>query len=206
VFVVRNRYPAAVINTHAARRFSPVFGFSWTPARPTSPDRGMPPWRVLLIEDHKPLVRRPLKQGPRREEGFAVDYLPHDGEEGDYKASHRRVRNVIIPRTSFHAAPGGRFCRFAAALAAAAASVRTVSPPHRPRQHRRQGSRASTSAPTTTTSNQGRLSWAKLLARPPRPSSAAATRSRILVLRIHDLEIDKPPPAPSTRGRARKSP
>ena len=39
--------------------------------------------RVLLIEDHKPLVRA-LKQG-LEEEGFAVD-TAGDGPEGDYKA------------------------------------------------------------------------------------------------------------------------
>ena len=39
--------------------------------------------RVLLIEDHKPLVRA-LKQG-LEEEGFAVD-TARDGEEGNLKA------------------------------------------------------------------------------------------------------------------------
>src|SRR5262249_23199469 len=41
------------------------------------------PMRVLLIEDHKPLVRG-LRQG-LEEEGFAVD-VAYDGEEGDFKA------------------------------------------------------------------------------------------------------------------------
>ena len=48
--------------------------------------------RVLLIEDHKPLVRA-LKQG-LEEEGFAVD-VAYDGEEGDYKA-HSAEYDVII--------------------------------------------------------------------------------------------------------------
>jgi len=48
--------------------------------------------RVLLIEDHKPLVRA-LKQG-LAEEGFAVD-VACDGEEGDYKA-HGADYDVII--------------------------------------------------------------------------------------------------------------
>jgi DNA-binding response OmpR family regulator len=48
--------------------------------------------RVLLIEDHKPLVRI-LKQG-LEEEGFAVDTAA-DGEEGDYKA-HTADYDVII--------------------------------------------------------------------------------------------------------------
>ena len=48
--------------------------------------------RVLLIEDHKPLVRA-LKQG-LEEEGFAVD-TALDGEEGNYKA-HSAEYDVII--------------------------------------------------------------------------------------------------------------
>jgi DNA-binding response OmpR family regulator len=48
--------------------------------------------RVLLIEDHKPLVRA-LRQG-LEEEGFAVD-VAQDGEEGDYKA-HTAEYDVII--------------------------------------------------------------------------------------------------------------
>jgi DNA-binding response OmpR family regulator len=47
---------------------------------------------VLLIEDHKPLVRA-LKQG-LEEEGFAVD-VAYDGEEGSYKA-HSADYDLII--------------------------------------------------------------------------------------------------------------
>jgi DNA-binding response OmpR family regulator len=50
------------------------------------------PVRVLLVEDHKPLVRI-LKQG-LEEEGFAVD-AAYDGEEGDFKA-HTADYDVII--------------------------------------------------------------------------------------------------------------
>jgi DNA-binding response OmpR family regulator len=49
--------------------------------------------RVLLIEDHKPLVRA-LKQG-LEEEGFAVD-TAHDGEEGDYKARTAPYDVIIL--------------------------------------------------------------------------------------------------------------
>jgi DNA-binding response OmpR family regulator len=48
--------------------------------------------RVLLIEDHKPLVRS-LRQG-LEEEGFAVD-VAYDGEEGNFKA-HSAEYDVII--------------------------------------------------------------------------------------------------------------
>ena len=49
--------------------------------------------RVLLIEDHKPLVRA-LKQG-LEEEGFAVD-VAQDGEEGDYKARTAEYDVIIL--------------------------------------------------------------------------------------------------------------
>jgi DNA-binding response OmpR family regulator len=49
--------------------------------------------RVLLIEDHKPLVRA-LKQG-LEEEGFAVD-TALDGEEGDYKARSAEYDVIIL--------------------------------------------------------------------------------------------------------------
>ena len=49
--------------------------------------------RVLLIEDHKPLVRI-LKQG-LEEEGFAVD-AAYDGEEGDYKARTADYDVIIL--------------------------------------------------------------------------------------------------------------
>jgi DNA-binding response OmpR family regulator len=49
--------------------------------------------RVLLIEDHKPLVRA-LRQG-LEEEGFAVD-TAYDGEEGDFKARSAEYDAVIL--------------------------------------------------------------------------------------------------------------
>jgi DNA-binding response OmpR family regulator len=49
--------------------------------------------RVLLIEDHRPLVRA-LKQG-LEEEGFAVDTAA-DGEEGDYKARTASYDVIIL--------------------------------------------------------------------------------------------------------------
>src|SRR4051812_10180631 len=59
----------------------------------------VPTMRVLLIEDHKPLVRA-LKQG-LEEEGFAVD-TAYDGEEGDYKARTAEydviILDIMLPR------------------------------------------------------------------------------------------------------------
>jgi len=49
--------------------------------------------RVLLIEDHKPLVRA-LKQG-LEEEGFAVD-TALDGEEGNFKAQTAEYDVIIL--------------------------------------------------------------------------------------------------------------
>src|SRR6266704_3579759 len=49
--------------------------------------------RVLLIEDHRPLVRA-LKQG-LEEEGFAVD-VAYDGEEGGYKAQTADYDVIIL--------------------------------------------------------------------------------------------------------------
>ena len=49
--------------------------------------------RVLLIEDHKPLVKA-LKQG-LEEEGFAVD-TAYDGEEGNYKATTANYDVIIL--------------------------------------------------------------------------------------------------------------
>jgi DNA-binding response OmpR family regulator len=49
--------------------------------------------RVLLIEDHKPLVRA-LKQG-LEEEGFAVDSA-EDGQEGDLKARTAEYDVIIL--------------------------------------------------------------------------------------------------------------
>jgi DNA-binding response OmpR family regulator len=49
--------------------------------------------RVLLIEDHKPMVRA-LKRG-LEEEGFAVDTAV-DGEEGDYKARTASYDVIIL--------------------------------------------------------------------------------------------------------------
>src|SRR5258708_25692189 len=49
--------------------------------------------RILLIEDHKPLVRA-LKQG-LEEEGFAVD-TALDGEEGNFKARSADYDVIIL--------------------------------------------------------------------------------------------------------------
>src|SRR6516165_5670989 len=49
--------------------------------------------RVLLVEDHKPLVRA-LRQG-LEEEGFAVD-VAYDGEEGDFKARTAEYDVIIL--------------------------------------------------------------------------------------------------------------
>jgi DNA-binding response OmpR family regulator len=51
------------------------------------------PLRVLLIEDHRPLVRA-LRQG-LEEEGFAVD-IAYDGEEGNYKAQTAEYDVIIL--------------------------------------------------------------------------------------------------------------
>jgi DNA-binding response OmpR family regulator len=49
--------------------------------------------KVLLVEDHKPLVRA-LKQG-LEEEGFAVD-IAYDGEEGKYKATTATYDVIVL--------------------------------------------------------------------------------------------------------------
>jgi DNA-binding response OmpR family regulator len=49
--------------------------------------------RLLLIEDHKPLVRA-LRQG-LEEEGFAVD-VAYDGQEGDFKARGASYDVIIL--------------------------------------------------------------------------------------------------------------
>jgi DNA-binding response OmpR family regulator len=49
--------------------------------------------RVLLVEDHKPLVRA-LRQG-LEEEGYAVD-VAHDGDEADYKATSAPYDVVVL--------------------------------------------------------------------------------------------------------------
>ena len=49
--------------------------------------------RVLLIEDHKPMLRA-IKQG-LEEEGFAVD-VAADGEEGNYKARTANYDVIIL--------------------------------------------------------------------------------------------------------------
>jgi len=49
--------------------------------------------RILLVEDHKPLVRA-LRQG-LEEEGFAVD-VALDGEEGDFKARSANYDVIIL--------------------------------------------------------------------------------------------------------------
>ncbi len=60
---------------------------------PRPPRVKLTPMRVLLIEDHRPLVRA-LKQG-LEEEGFAVD-AAHDGEEGDFKARSASYDVIIL--------------------------------------------------------------------------------------------------------------
>ena len=49
--------------------------------------------RILLIEDHKPMVRA-LRQG-LEEEGFALD-TALDGEEGNYKARTANYDVIIL--------------------------------------------------------------------------------------------------------------
>src|SRR5438874_13681399 len=49
--------------------------------------------RVLLVEDHRPLVRA-LRQG-MEEEGFAVD-CAMDGEEADFKARTAEYDVIIL--------------------------------------------------------------------------------------------------------------
>jgi DNA-binding response OmpR family regulator len=49
--------------------------------------------RVLLVEDHKPMLRA-IKQG-LEEEGFAVD-IANDGEEGNYKARTANYDVIIL--------------------------------------------------------------------------------------------------------------
>jgi DNA-binding response OmpR family regulator len=49
--------------------------------------------RILLVEDHKPLVRA-LRQG-LEEEGFAVD-VAQDGEEADHKASSVKYDTIVL--------------------------------------------------------------------------------------------------------------
>lgn len=56
-------------------------------------DPGVSHVRVLLVEDHKPLVRA-LKQG-LQEEGFAVD-VAYDGEEGAYKARTTNYDVIVL--------------------------------------------------------------------------------------------------------------
>jgi DNA-binding response OmpR family regulator len=51
--------------------------------------------RVLLVEDHKPLVRA-LRQG-LEEEGFAVD-VAMDGEEGNFKAHSAEYDVIVLDR------------------------------------------------------------------------------------------------------------
>jgi len=56
--------------------------------------------RVLLIEDHKPLIRA-VKKG-LEEEGFAVD-TAEDGDEGDFKARSANydaiILDLMLPKT-----------------------------------------------------------------------------------------------------------
>jgi DNA-binding response OmpR family regulator len=57
------------------------------------PDKQVSLVRLLLIEDHKPLVRA-LRQG-LEEEGFAVD-VAFDGEEGNFKARSAEYDLIIL--------------------------------------------------------------------------------------------------------------
>src|SRR5215831_401145 len=61
--------------------------------RPPAPNSRRLSMRLLLIEDHKPLVRS-LKMG-LEEEGFAVD-VAYDGEEGGYKAQTAEYDVIIL--------------------------------------------------------------------------------------------------------------
>ncbi len=49
--------------------------------------------RLLLVEDHKPLVRA-LRQG-LEEEGFAVD-VAYDGDEADHKAANTNYDAIVL--------------------------------------------------------------------------------------------------------------
>jgi DNA-binding response OmpR family regulator len=61
--------------------------------KPATTPNGRWPVRVLLVEDHKPMLRA-IKQG-LEEEGFAVDTAA-DGEEGDFKALSANYDVVIL--------------------------------------------------------------------------------------------------------------
>jgi DNA-binding response OmpR family regulator len=68
-------------------------GDSPSAALTAAANEATPTMRVLLIEDHKPLVRA-LRQG-LEEEGFAVD-VAFDGEEGDFKARSAEYDVIIL--------------------------------------------------------------------------------------------------------------
>ena len=63
--------------------------------RPSRPPRldARSPVRVLLVEDHKPLVRA-LRQG-LEEEGYAID-VAYDGEEANFKASTVEYDAIVL--------------------------------------------------------------------------------------------------------------
>src|SRR5262245_42576348 len=61
-------------------------------AHPPIPKGGRP-MRVLIVEDHKPLVRA-LRRG-LEEEGYAVD-VAEDGEEADYKACSTNYDAIVL--------------------------------------------------------------------------------------------------------------
>src|SRR4051794_23452290 len=63
------------------------------PRPPPTLRRGPNPVRVLLVEDHKPLVRA-LRQG-LEEEGYAVD-VAYDGEEANFKASTVEYDAIVL--------------------------------------------------------------------------------------------------------------
>src|SRR4051812_9900073 len=72
----RDRYPLAFASPARC-------GFDW----------GLNSVRVLLVEDHKPLLRA-LRQG-LEEEGFAVD-IAQDGEEADHKAGSVEYDVIVL--------------------------------------------------------------------------------------------------------------
>jgi DNA-binding response OmpR family regulator len=97
----RSRKPMALLATNHSR-LTPIFSFSFNFAlatllvrnlsfRSSLPERIRV--RVLLIEDHKPLLKA-LQRG-LEEEGFAVD-TAEDGETGEYKGRTANYDAVVL--------------------------------------------------------------------------------------------------------------